>query len=107
MAEFKPNLIVYIAGTDILVGDPLGKLDISADGIKSRDELVFKTAKDRQIPIVLLIRFVFFLTIGIVIFIYLLSLYSGGYQHSNAAIIANSIINFYDKLLVNGIKSSL
>ncbi len=60
LAEFKPDLIIYNAGTDILVGDPLGKLDITADGIKSRDELVFKTAKDRQIPIVMLTRFVFF-----------------------------------------------
>ncbi len=73
MAEFKPDLIIYNAGTDILVGDPLGNLDISADGIKSRDELMFKTAKDHQIPIVMLTRFVFFFTSEVVIFILLLS----------------------------------
>ena len=28
--EFQPNFIVYNAGTDILAGDPLGQLDISA-----------------------------------------------------------------------------
>ena len=56
--EFKPDLIIYNAGTDILVNDPLGKLDISGEGIKSRDEIVFRIAKDRQIAIVMLTRFV-------------------------------------------------
>ncbi len=60
LAEFKPDLIIYNAGTDILVGDPLGNLDISAHGIKSRDEILFKIAKERQIPIVMLTRFVCF-----------------------------------------------
>lgn len=32
--EFKPNLIVYNAGTDILEGDSLGHLAISAEVIK-------------------------------------------------------------------------
>ncbi len=57
MNEFKPDLIIYNAGTDILVNDPLGKLDISPDGIKLRDEILFKIAKDRQIAIVMLTRF--------------------------------------------------
>lgn len=56
--EFQPDLIIYNAGTDILVDDPLGKLNVSSDGIKLRDEMVFKTAKDRGIPIVMLTRFV-------------------------------------------------
>ncbi len=60
MAEFKPDLIIYNAGTDILAFDPLGKLHVSPHGIKLRDELVFKTAKDRQIPIVMLTRFAYF-----------------------------------------------
>lgn len=29
LEEFKPNLVVYNAGTDILLGDPLGRLDIT------------------------------------------------------------------------------
>ncbi len=57
MNEFHPDLIIYNAGTDILDGDPLGKLHISADGIKLRDETVFKIAKDNQIPILMLTRF--------------------------------------------------
>ena len=29
--EFKPDIIVYNAGTDVLLGDPLGALDITPD----------------------------------------------------------------------------
>ena len=29
--EFKPDMVVYIAGTDILVGDPQGILDITPE----------------------------------------------------------------------------
>jgi histone deacetylase 11 len=50
---------MYNAGTDILVGDPLGKLDLSVDGIKLRDEIVFKMAKDSKIPIAMLTRFAY------------------------------------------------
>lgn len=33
MEEFKPEFVVYNAGTDCLVGDPLGDLSISENGI--------------------------------------------------------------------------
>ena len=29
--EFKPDMVVYNAGTDVLAGDPLGMLDITPD----------------------------------------------------------------------------
>ena len=29
--SFKPDLVVYNAGTDILLGDPLGNLDITPE----------------------------------------------------------------------------
>ncbi|XP_035232004.1 histone deacetylase 11-like, partial [Stegodyphus dumicola] len=78
--EFLPQLIVYNAGTDILKGDPLGCLAISPQGIIERDEIVFKAAMSRSIPII-------FLT-------------SGGYQKSTARIIAESIINLKQKGLL-------
>lgn len=40
--EFKPDFIIYNAGTDILEGDPLGWLDVTAEGVVKRDEFVFK-----------------------------------------------------------------
>ncbi|EDV24513.1 uncharacterized protein TRIADDRAFT_25844, partial [Trichoplax adhaerens] len=78
--EFKPDIVIYNAGTDILDGDPLGGLCISAQGVIKRDEIVFKETRFRNIPIVMLT--------------------SGGYQKSNAKIIADSIMNLYQKKLI-------
>ncbi|XP_057957857.1 histone deacetylase 2 isoform X8 [Malania oleifera] len=51
---FDPELVVYNAGTDILDGDPLGRLKISPDGVSSRDERVFRFCREKNIPIVML-----------------------------------------------------
>ncbi|XP_074317320.1 histone deacetylase 2 [Silene latifolia] len=77
---FDPELIVYNAGTDILAGDPLGRLSITPDGIIKRDEKVFAFARDKNIP--------------------LLMLTSGGYMKSSAKVIADSIINLTRKQLI-------
>ncbi|KRT81105.1 hypothetical protein AMK59_6063, partial [Oryctes borbonicus] len=82
LREFKPDLIVYNAGTDILDGDPLGQLSVSAQGIIQRDEIVFSKARQNRIPIIMLT--------------------SGGYMKKTAKIIANSIINLRDKELIKG-----
>jgi histone deacetylase 11 len=52
--NFQPELVIYNAGTDILDGDPLGLLKISPDGITSRDEKVFRFAREKNIPLVML-----------------------------------------------------
>lgn len=49
--DFKPHLVLYNAGTDVLLGDPLGKLDISPQGVIERDRLVFTEIRARNIPI--------------------------------------------------------
>ncbi len=48
--EFKPDLIVYLAGADPYQYDQLGGLALTLHGLSQRDELVFRTAKDRKIP---------------------------------------------------------
>uniref|UniRef100_A0A0E0LCU6 Histone deacetylase domain-containing protein n=1 Tax=Oryza punctata TaxID=4537 RepID=A0A0E0LCU6_ORYPU len=53
-SRFQPQLIVYNAGTDILDGDPLGRLKISPEGVMIRDEKVFRFAKDQNIPLLML-----------------------------------------------------
>lgn len=107
--EFEPTFIIYNAGTDVLINDPLGGLDISEDvinktlnfisrfsfqdvlsmllycffclkGIIRRDEMMFKFARKRKIPIAMLT--------------------SGGYQENNALIIAHSIMNLFEKGLI-------
>ena len=49
--RFKADFIIYLAGADPHEGDRLGKLSISTDGMRQRDECVFQFGLDRQIPI--------------------------------------------------------
>lgn len=51
--DFAPDLILYQAGVDPLVGDRLGKLAVSAAGLMERDRLVFTAARERRIPLVI------------------------------------------------------
>ncbi|KAL8266997.1 hypothetical protein R6Q59_004341 [Mikania micrantha] len=77
---FDPELVIYNAGTDILDGDPLGRLRISPHGVTIRDEKVFKFARDKNLPLVMLT--------------------SGGYMMSSAQVIADSIMNLSSKSLI-------
>jgi histone deacetylase 11 len=74
-----PGLIIYNAGTDVLKGDMLGGMGITAEGIVERDELVFKSALERNIPILMLL--------------------SGGYTRGSAKIIGRSIENILINVL--------
>jgi acetoin utilization deacetylase AcuC-like enzyme len=51
LREFVPELICYIAGADPYKEDQLGGLSLTIDGLKRRDELVFRVARARDIPI--------------------------------------------------------
>lgn len=46
-----PDLIAYIAGSDPYFDDKLGSLALSIDGLRERDSLVFKTARDKGVPV--------------------------------------------------------
>jgi histone deacetylase 11 len=50
----KPHLAFYNAGTDVLSGDPLGRLDVSAAGIFERDRFVIGELSRHQVPTVIL-----------------------------------------------------
>lgn len=77
LLKFKPDLIIYNAGTDILEGDLLGQLNISEQGVIKRDELVARFGQKNQIPVLMVL--------------------SGGYQKSNAKVIAESLANILGK----------
>lgn len=47
-----PKLAVYNAGTDVLYGDPLGHLAVSAADVAERDRFVVRTLAARGIPVV-------------------------------------------------------
>jgi acetoin utilization deacetylase AcuC-like enzyme len=51
LRQFQPHLICYIAGADPYREDQLGGLALTIDGLKRRDELVFKVARARNIPV--------------------------------------------------------
>jgi acetoin utilization deacetylase AcuC-like enzyme len=51
LRQFEPDLICYIAGADPYREDQLGGLDLTVDGLKRRDELVFRVARAQNIPV--------------------------------------------------------
>ncbi len=51
LRQFEPELICYIAGADPYREDQLGGLALSIDGLKRRDELMFRVARTRDIPV--------------------------------------------------------
>jgi acetoin utilization deacetylase AcuC-like enzyme len=50
LEQQKPDFIFYLSGVDILASDKYGKLNISLDGCKRRDEMVFELCRQRGIP---------------------------------------------------------
>jgi acetoin utilization deacetylase AcuC-like enzyme len=51
LRQFDPDLLCYIAGADPYREDQLGGLDLTIEGLKKRDELVFRVARTRGIPV--------------------------------------------------------
>ena len=49
--EFQPDFIFYLSGVDILENDKLGRLSVSIDGCKKRDNFVLNYCKKNNIPI--------------------------------------------------------
>ena len=70
--KFRPQLLIYGAGTDIYEKDPLGSMCVSAQGIVQRDRLVWDFARQHDIPLAVVL--------------------SGGYHMDSGRIIADSIL---------------
>ena len=51
LAEFRPDLIFYVAGADPYRDDQLGGLKLSLEGLEKRDRLVFEKASGKNIPV--------------------------------------------------------
>ena len=49
---YVPDLILYQAGVDGLEADALGKLNVSREGMRQRNRLVFETAESLNVPLV-------------------------------------------------------
>ena len=79
--QSKPDFIIYNAGTDIYDGDRVGQMSVSREGIIERDEVVFRLAKEHNIPIIMVL--------------------SGGYTKESAGIVSDSIINLANKKIIS------
>jgi acetoin utilization deacetylase AcuC-like enzyme len=51
LRQSDPDLLCYLAGADPYKKDQLGGLSLSIEGLKKRDELVFRVAQARNIPV--------------------------------------------------------
>mmetsp|Transcript_15598 Transcript_15598/g.39647 ORF Transcript_15598/g.39647 Transcript_15598/m.39647 type:complete len:421 (+) Transcript_15598:216-1478(+) len=76
-ASSSPDVVFYNAGTDILAGDPLGRLNVSKQGIVQRDEMVFQACLEARVPVVMAL--------------------SGGYTAENWRVISESLHNLFIK----------
>ncbi|MBU4375857.1 MAG: histone deacetylase [Candidatus Omnitrophica bacterium] len=51
ISDFKPGLILYVAGADPYEGDQIGNLSLTVGGLKKRDEFIFETAENFGVPV--------------------------------------------------------
>jgi acetoin utilization deacetylase AcuC-like enzyme len=51
IAEFRPELVLYLSGADPLKSDTLGRLALTFDGLEERDRMVFQFCRRRGIPV--------------------------------------------------------
>lgn len=49
--EQQPDFIYYLCGVDVVASDKLGKLALSLEGCKQRDQLVLEACKTNNIPV--------------------------------------------------------
>lgn len=48
----QPDIVFYLGGADPYIGDKLGRLSLSIEGLRERDELVLRTCYEGEIPVV-------------------------------------------------------
>ncbi len=47
----KPDFVFYLSGVDILASDKLGRLSVSKEGCKTRDDMVFEFCSSKNLPV--------------------------------------------------------
>ncbi len=52
VADFRPDFAFYLAGADVLEGDQLGRLALTPEGVRLRDDRVFRWAARAGTPLV-------------------------------------------------------
>ena len=54
--KFKPDFIFYLSGVDVLKNDKLGRLSLSINGCKKRDEIIISLCKKETFQFKLVCR---------------------------------------------------
>ena len=49
--DVAPDFVFYLSGVDILASDKLGRLSMSLEGCKARDQFVFETCAEHNLPV--------------------------------------------------------
>ena len=49
--RFRPDLIFYLSGVDVLATDKLGRLALTLAGCRERDRVVFEACAERDLPV--------------------------------------------------------
>jgi acetoin utilization deacetylase AcuC-like enzyme len=55
LQEAEADIAFYLAGVDVAAGDRYGKLALSEQGIRVRDQLVIESVRDNDIPMVIVL----------------------------------------------------
>ena len=53
LTAHQPEFVFYLAGADPYEGDRLGRLKLTIDGLRARDELVLRRCRDAGLPVVI------------------------------------------------------
>jgi acetoin utilization deacetylase AcuC-like enzyme len=48
----EPDVVFYLAGADPHAGDKLGRVALSIEGLRLRDEFVLRECYEREVPVV-------------------------------------------------------
>lgn len=52
LERFRPDLLLYLAGADVLAGDRFGRFALTLDGVHERNRRVLTWARDAGVPVV-------------------------------------------------------
>jgi acetoin utilization deacetylase AcuC-like enzyme len=52
LEAFRPDLLLYLAGVDVLAGDRFGRFALTLDGVRERNRTVLIWARTAGIPVV-------------------------------------------------------
>ncbi|UWX62858.1 histone deacetylase family protein [Deinococcus rubellus] len=52
MDAYRPDLLLYLAGVDVLAGDRFGRFALSLEGVRERNRLILSWARNADVPVV-------------------------------------------------------